>query len=256
MGASESPPTVRPETHPLLLVPLAAEPLGLCSAPCGAPPGEDEGAHPSPHLMTECGGASCLPPLTLHSGAGSQPSTCPTHEEPCPCHLSLSTPWHCGAHLLLASACMQLGMQRFPVDQDRQSHAAHCNSHPERSSPASCRAPFRRRQRPIMHPLRHPCHPYSQDCSPQRLGLMGSWRHDMEKDMARVGGWAPQESQWRLAWQKPSCICPASGIGCLRVGWGLCPLEDNAMARLLPQLSAGYGCSGPQVCCLVPGGPQ
>lgn len=144
-----------------------------------------------PHMfLTECGGACCLPPHPLHSGAGSQPSACPAHEEPCPCHLSLSTPWPSAAHLLSASTSVQLGMQSFPRDQDRQPSAAHPDSRSDCSPPASCRVPFRRKQGPIIHPHRHPCHPYPEGCSPQRLGLRklrGSWRHDIKRPEC---GWA------------------------------------------------------------------
>lgn len=38
-----------------------------------------------------------------------------------------------------------------------------------------------------MHPHRHPCHPCPQGCSPQRLGLRGSWRYDMEKGYGQSG---------------------------------------------------------------------
>lgn len=189
MGVSESPPAVRPETHP-------PPPGPSDSRATGAALGV--GLHLErmrvltlPHmLLTECGGAGCLPPHPLHSGAGSQPSAYPAHEEPCPRHLSPSTPWHCPAHLLSASTSVQQGMQRFPRDWDRQPSAAHPDSHPDCSPPASCRVPFGRRQGPIMHPHRHPCHPCPQGCSPQRLGLRGlrgSWTHAMEKEYGQSG---------------------------------------------------------------------
>lgn len=165
MGASESPPVVRLETHPRPPGPSDSRATG---AVLGV------GLHLErmrmltlPHmLLTECGEACCLSPHSLHLGAGSQPSACPAHEEPCPCHLSLSTPWHYAAHLLSASTSVQLGMLKFPRYQDRQPSPAHPDSHPECSPPASCRASFRRRQGEIVHPHRHPCHPYPQGCSP------------------------------------------------------------------------------------------
>lgn len=234
MGASESPPTVRPETNPPPPGPSdcratgAALGMGLHL--------ESMGMLTFPHrLPAEDRGASCFPPHPLHSGAGSQPSACPAYEELCPCHLPHSTPWHCAVHLLPASTSVQPGMQRFPRDWDRQPSTAHRNSHPDCSPSASCGVPFGRRQGPIMHLHRHP---YPQGCSPQRLGLSGlgaagdmTWR----RDMARVGGWVgtpgkPVETGMAAAQlHLPSCW------NCLRMSWGPCPLEDNAVAKLLPQ---------------------
>lgn len=169
MGASESPPAVRREPHP---PPPGPSDSRVTGAALGV------GLHLErmrmltlPHtLLTDCGGASCLPPHPLHLRAGSQPSACPAHEELCLCSPLPEHPLALCQHLS-ASTSMQLGMQRFPRDQDRQPSAAHADPHPECSPPASCTVPLGRRQGPIMHPHRHPCHPYAQGCSPQRLGL-------------------------------------------------------------------------------------
>lgn len=180
MAASESPPVVRREPHP-------PPPGPSDSRATGAALGV--GLHLErmrmltlPHtLLTDCGGAGCLPP---HPLLGLSPVPALLMRSCVLVHLSPSTPWHCAVHLLSASTSMQLGMQRFPRDQDRQRSAAHADPHPECSPPASCTVPFGRRQGPIVHPHRHPCHPYAQGCSPQRLGLRelrGSWRHDTEK---------------------------------------------------------------------------
>lgn len=66
--------------------------------------------------------------------------------------------------------------------------------------------------------------------------------------MARASGWAGTwEGQCGLALPKPNCIFPAAGIGCFRVGWGLCQAGRScsgpARARRLPQVCA----SSPEV---------
>lgn len=237
MGASESPPAVRPETHP-------PPPGPSDSRATGAALGvglqlERVRMLTLPHtLLTEHGGAGCLPPHPLQSGAGSQPSTCPAHEGPCPCHPSLSTPWHCAAHLLSASTSMQPRVQRFLRDQDGQPSAAHPNYRPECSPSASCRVPFGRRQGPTTYLHRHPCHPCPQGFSPQRLGLRelrGSWRHDMEKGYGQ-SGWLGRHA-WKASggWHGKSRAASSQPLELAVKGmdWGPCLLEENA--RLLPQ---------------------
>lgn len=66
MGASESPPTVRPETH-------SPPPGPSDSRATGAPPGEDEDAHPSLHTSDSVEGPAASHPIPCTQELGPTP---------------------------------------------------------------------------------------------------------------------------------------------------------------------------------------